>query len=44
MDWGLVDDKGAIQLGIADSALDWLEKDLASLPQGTPVYFFNHSL
>jgi len=42
MDWSLIDEAGKIQPGVADSALDWLEKDLAAQPEGTPVYFFNH--
>ncbi|MHC4983455.1 MAG: hypothetical protein ACYTF6_09870, partial [Planctomycetota bacterium] len=31
-----------IQCGVADSAIDWLEKDLEALPKGTPVYLFSH--
>jgi len=42
MDWGLIDEKGHMQCGLAESAIDWLEKDLKALPQGTPVYFLNH--
>jgi len=42
VDWMLIDEKGHIQCGLADSAIDWLEKDLKSVAKGTPVYFFNH--
>ncbi|MHC4502794.1 MAG: metallophosphoesterase family protein, partial [Planctomycetota bacterium] len=42
MDWSLIDNKGHIQCGLADSAIDWLEKDLESLPRGTPAYFLSH--
>lgn len=42
MDWGLIDEHGKIQCGISNSAIDWLERDLKSLPKGTPAYFFNH--
>ncbi len=42
MDFSLIDEAGKIQLGIAQSALDWLEKDLAAQPEGTPIYFFAH--
>ena len=42
MDWLLIDAKGHTQCGMANSAIDWLEKDLKSVPKGRPVYFFNH--
>jgi len=42
LDWALIDEKGHMQCGVAKSAIDWLEEDLKSLPEGTSVYFFNH--
>ncbi len=42
VDWSLIDEKGHLQCGMADSIVDWLEKDLASVPKGTPVYLFSH--
>lgn len=42
LDWSLIDAEGKLQCGIENCALDWLEKDLASQPAGTPVYFFCH--
>ena len=42
MDYGMVDTNGAVQCGISDTAIDWLERDLASKPKDAPAYFFNH--
>ncbi len=42
VDWMLIDEKGHVQCGMADSTIDWLERDLKSVKKGTPVYFFNH--
>jgi len=42
VDWMLIDANGHTQCGLADSSIDWLEKDLKSVAKGTPVYFFNH--
>jgi len=42
LEYARIDEKGALQGGISDSAIAWLEKDLASLERGTQVYFFNH--
>ena len=42
MDWGLKDNSGAIQCGLPNSGIDWLERDLKALPTGTCTYFFNH--
>jgi hypothetical protein len=42
LDWALIDEKGHIQCGTDLSAIDWLEKDLKSLPAGTPAYIVSH--
>ncbi|MCE5327361.1 MAG: metallophosphoesterase [Planctomycetaceae bacterium] len=42
LDWALEDEKGHIQLGVSNSALDWFEKDLAAQPKGTPIYLLIH--
>ena len=42
MDWAIIDEEGKLQCGIADSAIDWLERDLAAQPEGTAVYFLAH--
>ncbi len=42
LDYSVIDDKGHLQCGISDTAIDWLEKDLQSLPEGTPTYLFSH--
>lgn len=42
MDYGLIDSNGAVQCGISDTAIEWLERDLSSKPTDAPAYFFNH--
>lgn len=42
LDWSIIDAEGKLQCGIENCAIDWLEKDLASQPAGTPIYFFCH--
>jgi len=42
LDWSLIDEKGHLQCGINDSTIDWLEKDLKSVPEGRPTYLFSH--
>ena len=41
MDWGHEGGRG-FECGTADSAAAWMEKDLKSLPKGTPTYLLVH--
>jgi len=41
MDWAHEGGRG-FECGTADSAAAWMEKDLKSLPKGTPTYLFVH--
>jgi len=42
LDWSRIDEKGHLQCGMSAATLDWLEKDLESVPKDRPTYLFSH--